>query len=74
VSEPVYHDVLREYLDLYKRQEPRQAELVVPAWAFRKLNALTEVERRRIISEINDIALLHGLQTPTKIIVAAPPQ
>lgn len=73
MSAPDYSSVLREYLDLYERQEPRQAELVVPAWAFRRLTALTEFERRCIMSEIDDVAALHGLQTPTQIIVADPP-
>jgi hypothetical protein len=69
-----FNDVLREYLDLYEHQEPRQAELVVPAWAFRRLNELPEHKRREIMGEIDHVAALHGLQTPTKIIVAAPPQ
>jgi hypothetical protein len=73
VSEPDFNDVLREYVDLYEHQSPRQAELVVPAWAFRRLTALTELERRKIMGEIDDIAALHGLQTPTKITVAASP-
>ena len=73
MSTPDFNDVLREYLDLYEHQEPRQAELVVPGWAFRQLNALPEWQRRKIMGEINDIAALHGLQTPTKIIVAAQP-
>ena len=68
-----FNATLREYLDLYQRQEPRRAELVVPAWAYRQLYALTELERRKIMSEIDDIAALHGLQTPTKLIVTPPP-
>ena len=72
MSEANYSDVLREYLDLYANQEPRQAELVVPAWAFRQLNELPEYQRREIMGEIDHVAAQHGLLTPTKIIVAAP--
>jgi hypothetical protein len=69
-----FNDVLNEYLDLYAHQPPRQAELVVPAWALRRLNSLTQEERLRIMGEIDHVAALHGLQTPTKIIVAAQQQ
>lgn len=67
-DEPIYQDVLTVYLDLYRNQEPRQAELVVPAWAFRRLNALTELERLKIMGEIDHVAAQHGLLTPTRII------
>ena len=74
MSEPVdYSAVLHEWLDLYANQKPRQAELVVPAWAFRRFNGLTEHERLKIMGEIDHIASLHGLQAPTKITVVAPP-
>ena len=69
MGEPAYHAVLREYIELYANQPPRQAELVVPAWALRRLNGLTVEERLRIMGEIDHIAASHGLLTPTKIIV-----
>lgn len=71
MSEPEYSVVLREFLDLYHHQSPRQAELVVPAWALERLNALPEEERRDLLGEIDQIAASHGLLTPTKIFVTA---
>jgi hypothetical protein len=69
VPPPTYNAVLREWIDLYGRQPARQAELVVPAWALRRLNALTEEQRLNIMNEIDYIAASHGLLTPTKVIV-----
>lgn len=66
-----YNAVLSEYIELYRNQPPRQAELVIPAWALRRLNSLTAEERLRIMGEIDHIAASHGLLTPTKVIVAA---
>jgi hypothetical protein len=73
-DEPIYQDALTVFLDLFEHQPPRQAELVIPAWAMRKLNALPEHERLKIMGEIDHIAAAHGLITPTKVIVAVPPQ
>jgi hypothetical protein len=64
-----YATVLQDFLDLYANQTPRQAELVIPAWAMRQLNALDEHERLKIMNEIDHIAASHGLLTPTKVIV-----
>jgi hypothetical protein len=70
-----FNDVLREYLDLYEHQTAsRRAELVIPAWALERLNALPEEERKDILAEVDQVAAQHGLKTPTKIIVAAPQQ
>jgi hypothetical protein len=66
---PDYNTILREYLDLYANQPPRQAELIVPAWALRRFNALTREERLQIMIEIDHVAAMHGLLTPTKLIV-----
>lgn len=66
-----YNAVLSEYIELYRNQPPRQAELVVPGWALERLNALPEAQRKSILEEIDYIAAGHGLLTPTKIIVAA---
>lgn len=68
-----YAEVLHEFLDLYDHQPPRQAELVIPAWAMRRLNALPELQRLQIMGEIDHVAAQHGLITPTKVIVAVPP-
>ena len=65
-----YNEVLAEYIELYKHQPPRQAELVVPRWAIDRLNELPEKQRKDILYEIDQIAAQHGLLTPTKIIVA----
>lgn len=67
---PDYNAILREFLDLYAHQPPRQAELVVPDWAIERLNALPEEQRQGILTEIDWVAAGHGLLTPTKIIVA----
>ena len=64
-----YAEALQTFLDLYANQPPRQAELVIPGWALRRLNALDEHERLKILGEIDHIAASHGLLTPTKIIV-----
>lgn len=64
-----YNEVLHEFIDLYKHQPPRQAELIVPQWAIDRLNELPEEQRRNILGEIDYIAAEHGLVTPTKIIV-----
>lgn len=66
---PSYNAVLREYLDLYFHQPPRQAELVIPAWALERLNALPPEQRTGILAEVDQVAAGHGLLTPTKIIV-----
>jgi hypothetical protein len=65
-----FNDVLNEYLDLYAHQPPRQAEMVIPAWALERLNALPAEQRTGILDEIDQVAAQHGLLTPTKIIVA----
>jgi hypothetical protein len=72
MTEPplTYNNVLREYIDLYQHQPARQAELVVPAWALRRLLDLPEQQRLSIMGEIDHIAAAHGLRTPTKVIVA----
>ena len=67
---PNYNAVRREYLDLYAHQPRRQAELVVPAWALERLNALPAEQRTGILDEIDQVASQHGLLTPTKITVA----
>ena len=64
-----YNEVLSEYIELYKHQPPRQAELVVPQWALDRLNELPEEQRKSILGEVDQIAAQHGLLTPTKIIV-----
>lgn len=69
MAENPYGEVLREWIGLYAAQEPRQAELLVPAWAVARLNALPEEQRKSILSEIDQIAAGHGLLTPTKLIV-----
>lgn len=64
-----YNAVLHEYLDLYANQPRRQAELVIPGWALRRLNSLPEEQRLGIMGEIDHVAASHGLLTPTKVIV-----
>lgn len=69
-STATYNRVLHEYLDLYFHQPPRQAELIIPAWALERLNALPPEQRTGILAEIDQVAAQDGLLTPTKIIVA----
>jgi hypothetical protein len=69
---PNYNTILREYLDLYANQPRRQAELIIPGWALERFNALPEDQRQSILLEIDQIAAMHGLLTPTKIIVEVP--
>lgn len=57
-----------DYLEMYRNQVPQQAQLVVPAWAKRQLDALPEEERQSILQELDGIAAQHGLNTPVNII------
>jgi hypothetical protein len=49
-----YNEVLYEYIELYKHQPPRQAELVVPQWALDRLNELPEEQRKSIWASRSD--------------------
>lgn len=63
-------DDIVDYLEMYRNQLPQRAQLVVPAWAKQRLDALPEWERQMILRELDGIAAQHGLDTPVEIIVA----
>jgi hypothetical protein len=65
-----YNAVLQDYIELFRNQQARQAELLVPQWALERLNELLEAQRSNILGEIDQLAHAYGLLTPTKIIVA----
>lgn len=60
-------DDIKKYLDLYRDQAPRQAELFLPGWVLRELAALPIEDFDRIMADVDTVAAQHGLLTPTAI-------
>lgn len=59
---------INEWLDILAHQEPRQATLLVPARVLEQFNALPVEKRQDILDDLDTIAAMHGLGTPTKLI------
>lgn len=68
VDEKPLPEQIADYLEMYRNQVPQQAQLVVPAWAKRQLDALPEEDRQSILRELDGIAAQYGLDTPVNII------
>jgi hypothetical protein len=64
----VNENVVADYLALYRDQTPRQAQLLIPAWAKDRLDSMPEDVRRSILDDVEQIASWHGLTTPVNIV------
>jgi len=62
-------DDIKRYVEMYRNQAPRRAQLVIPTWVKRQLDALPEDERQSILNDVDEIASQYGLDTPVEIIV-----
>ena len=60
-------EALREYLRLYRDQEPPFAVLVIPQRVQQALDDMTPEERQKVLDDIDGFASSYGLRTPTII-------